>query len=134
MSDPRQIRNISYKNFCDINSLIGKTLTTIEKTKDEESIYELIFTCLDGKKYIMWHDQDCCESVELHEVIGDLDVLLNTPIIMAEEISNSNETKYGSETWTFIKLATINGYVTLRWWGRSNGYYSEHVNFAVLPD
>ena len=134
MSDPRQIRNISYKNFRDINSLIGKTITIIEKTKYEESIYELIFNCLSGEKYIMWHDQDCCESVELHEVIGDLDVLLNTPIIMVEEISNSNETKYGSETWTFIKLATINGYVTLRWWGQSNGYYSEHVNFAVLTD
>jgi hypothetical protein len=122
--------------------LIGKTVTKIvrnDKTKlktvgswsnsvDREE--NLVFYTECGKIYAMHHVQDCCECVSIEDIIGNLDDLVGSPITMAEEVCDgSNEVEYGSETWTFYRFATLKGYVTIRWYGSSNGYYSESVNF-----
>jgi hypothetical protein len=120
--------------FEDISVLIGKTLTSIDRKEDEYDGEELIFTLDTGEKYRMYHWQDCCESVTIEDICGDLNHLVGTPILMAEEVTNSNETEWGSETWTFYKLATIKGSVTIRWYGASNGYYSESVDFEKIED
>jgi MoxR-like ATPase len=58
-------------------------------------------------------------------IIGDLDDLVGPPITMAEEVTqNGEETDWGLSTWAFYKLATNQGYVTIRWFGEPNGYYS----------
>lgn len=118
----------------EIEILKGKTLTEITGKAGDD---ELLFTDSEGIKYRMWHDQDCCESVYLESITGELVDLIGNPILQAEE-STSTDLLDGkpenpdSFTWTFYKLATKKGYVTLRWLGESNGYYSEGVSFEVL--
>ena len=118
--------------------LKGKTITEIsncEKGKDVMSI-----TCSDGSSYQLLHYEDCCESVDIEDVDGEINDLIGTPILLAEEVSNSDENPEGvpvpeyqdSWTWTFYKLSTIKGSVTIRWYGQSNGYYSERVSFVKL--
>lgn len=110
-----------------IDELINKTLVSIDRNYDE-----IYFTTDENKTYKMYHWQDCCESVTIEEIIGDFDDLLNSPITMAEEVSENDEEAYESGTWTFYKFATNKGYVTIRWYGSSNGYYSESVTFEEI--
>lgn len=113
----------------DIEEFLGKTMSGI--TTDGEEIY---FETEDGERYLMYHEQDCCESVYVEDIVGDLDDLIGSPITMAEEVSEKGESEWGTSTWTFYKLATVKGYVTLRWFGESNGYYSESVDIKKLSD
>lgn len=110
--------------------LLGKTLQNVENTGEE-----IIFTLDDGTKCELYHSQDCCEYVRVEDVIGELDDLVGSPILMAEEVSGESPDGFecgDSCTWTFYKLATIKGYVTIRFLGESNGYYSESVSFRSM--
>ena len=123
-----------------IKQLVGKTLTAVEV----DGIYQIVFTVDDGTQYRMYHQQNCCESVTIEDINGDLKDLVGSPILVAEEnISFPQETEdkdddeyacwdMDSVTWTFYKLATIKGYVDIRWYGHSNGYYSERVDFVEV--
>ncbi|WP_422846923.1 DUF7448 domain-containing protein [Acidovorax sp. M14] len=116
------------------SDLLGATLAAIEGLeKDSEFV---VFKTADGREFFMLHDQSCCESVSIESVVGDVADLIGHPLLVAEE-SSSSDTPEGftheyepeSQTWTFYKLATIKGYIDLRWFGSSNGYYSERVDF-----
>lgn len=88
--------------------------------------------------HLFGHPVDCCERVYIEAIDGDLKDLVGHPITMAEEVSESlvetDPVKFlelpdESVTWTFYKFATVKGYVTIRWCGGSNGYYSEGVDY-----
>lgn len=108
----------------------GLTLTSISVGGEA-----VTFTTSDGGRIIMLHMQDCCEDVHLNEIIGDLDDLIGEPLLLAEEVVSDRgdpAPKHAeSWTWTFYKLATRKGYVTLRWLGESSGYYSESVDMCI---
>lgn len=116
----------------EISDLIGKTVSKIDKSDNVIDFYTE-----SGGHYQMYHIQDCCEGVYVEDIIGDLNDLIGSPILKASEDTNSETNPDGvvkeyqeSFTWTFYNLATIKGYVTIRWYGGSNGYYSERVDFV----
>lgn len=115
-----------------ISDLLGVTIASIVVNDAKDRI---VFALNDGRKCLMYHSQDCCESVTVDDIAGDLSDLIGSPILKAEEVvSNQNPPGVTMEdqdsfTWTFYHLATIKGYVTIRWYGSSNGYYSEIVSF-----
>lgn len=120
-----------------VDVLVDQTLTSVGMN---EAMDEITFTTVDGKTYKMLHDQDCCESVKVEDICGDLQDLVGEPIRQAEESTNSKKHPDGhkfqyepeSFTWTFYRFATIKGSVVIRWLGESNGFYSESVDFQEI--
>lgn len=127
----------------EISDLIGKTIVKIGRIDMRFGNDDaLLFYCSDGSKYRMSHERECCEAVSIEDICGDLNDLTGEPIVIAEEISNHEPTSEEDIqrmllveeerficNWTFYKLATRKGYVTIRWYGESNGYYSVGVDF-----
>lgn len=88
---------------------------------------KLLLEFLDGTVVQMFHRQDCCETVTLEDIAGNLDSLIGSPIIKAEKLQSSIDANT-STTYTFYVIATRLSHVVLRWCGTSNGYYSEEVD------
>jgi len=119
-----------------MQKLIGKILTHVEVNRNNNDD-NIKFFCKDGETYIMHHIQDCCEFVTIEDINGDIDDLIETPIIVSSEVSSNRNIEgldVGDEsfTWTFYKIGTKNGFVEIRWYGQSNGYYSESVTLSKV--
>jgi hypothetical protein len=130
-------------------SLKNQTLSKIEVDTNDEYID---FITTHGNRYRLVHFQDCCEYVTIDDICGDLDDLIGEPLLEVEEIVSETpdhlpavdkvklileDTQNGylvdnSQTWSFYKLRTRKGEVTLRFYGSSNVYYSETVSFIEM--
>lgn len=115
-----------------IPELIGHTLTFI--THEDDS--EIQLHRADGKIVKFYHRQDCCESVFIESIVGDLNDLIGSPILVAE-YTTSDEAPEGAtaieeDLWTFYKFATAKGWIDIRWHGSSNGYYSMDVDMDLI--
>ena len=117
-------------SITDMDDIIGKTPIHSEKTDEQ-----ITFWFSDGMVARWHHNQDCCESVYVEDVTGDWADLMNTPLLVAEERSEekSGDDCFESNTWTFYTFRSVKGSVDVRWHGQSNGYYSESVDFQMLP-
>lgn len=117
------------------NKVIKNILVTKQYGRDmtDDNYDSIKFICTDKCEYEMLHHQDCCETVYIESIVGDLNDLIDYPILIAEEASNRDaEDREEGQTYTFYKLATVKGYVDIRWVGESNGYYSEKVSFIQI--
>lgn len=138
-----------------MSSLVGHTIVAIDTDDAKRNIW---FTLEGGEILRMFHDQDCCESVYIESIVGNLTDLLGTPLLVVEVVSwadgqdgvpppilprreswmddedYADHCTYAVESyrWTFYKFATIRGYVDIRWYGTSNGYYGEGVDLRHI--
>ena len=120
--------------YVNVSEMVGKTFGRIERIGSDD---ELHFHMVDGTHYRMYHSQDCCERVYVEDIVGDLDDLVGSPLVRAEERtsdtsedSDPNAFRDDAYMWTFYEFATIKGSVTIRWYGESNGYYSIGVDLV----
>lgn len=114
-----------------ISCLNGERILSVNGC--EPASYEVIFACESGRKFRMFHQQDCCENVTLQEVVGDSSDLVGLVVDAREESRNATPDEAPeSGTWTFYIIQTDRGCVTLRWLGESNGWYSEEVEFEEM--
>ncbi len=110
-------------------TLPGLTLTEVNEDVSAFAAGERSFS--------LYHEQDCCESVKVHDVKGNVADLIGSPLLdVGEDISSEwpkdvPEPSYvDSCTWTTFTFTTAKGTVVVRWLGESNGYYSESVSFV----
>ena len=59
--------------MAEFSTLTGKLLlaTLVDQNTDE-----IVFITLDGRAYRMYHPQDCCETVTIDDICGELDALV----------------------------------------------------------
>ena len=108
----------------EMSDLVGRVFTKVINNGNELILKN------DKEYFKFYHEQDCCESVSIEDITGDLTDLVDSPILFAEKTVNDDPNASESGTWTFYKLATVKGWVDIRWYGSSNGYYSEGVSLA----
>ena len=130
---------MGYK-YLDASALRGKRIKTITQVGSDRIEIETG----DGKRYVMLHNQGCCESVSIHDISGGtLQDLVGFTITAARESTEKNEwpadaekPEYLNDSWTFTTyefetLATVTP-IRIRWLGQSNGYYGEGVQIEEV--
>lgn len=113
-----------------MNRLLGLVFTAVVQSGEDSIRF------FQGEKacFELTHVQDCCEHVYIESIVGDLTDLQDSPILVSEESSSDDPNADESGTWTFYKLATRKGYVDIRFYGSSNGYYGESACLIELDE
>lgn len=134
---------ITSEIFGEESNISSISLADRQTTGDKDTV---IIGLENGNQVILTHDADCCESVYLIDEDKDnyqsLRDLVGNKLLKIEIKSNSDESLLQPDPsgdvyipmsflWTFVTLYTDKDVVQLRWFGESNGYYSEEVDVYI---
>ena len=113
-----------------VSDLVGHTIKEIRRTSDE-----LIFILESGEACRFYHGQDCSEDVSIDDVVGDLDDLIGSPLLLAEEVAQgtSGRDRHVGRLRQHLHMDVLQvchqqGICDRAMVWQSNGYYSERVN------
>lgn len=107
-----------------LDSLLGQTFSKVHVSDDAVHFY------IEGKlKFKMCHVQECCESVYLGDITGDLDDLVGSPILDAKETYSYS--KEVGECY-FYDIRTLKGSVTFRFMHEYAAMYSSKASLIFV--
>lgn len=110
--------------YHDIDVLKNQRVLSIDKSDDR-----IIFNMEGDKKYVMEHQQDCCERVYVEDFNGDLEDFEDAMIVDAWKSTRDDPNAGETGMWTFYNVQSSKGHLFIRWYGYSNGYYGVGVSF-----
>lgn len=80
--------------------LVGDTINAIDVGYDE-----IKFACADGKIFKMYHVQDCCESVTVDDITGDLEDIWEEKFCF--DLCGFIVTAFKSPNWNYNNLKKL---------------------------
>jgi hypothetical protein len=120
------------KPDCSVEELVGKKIVDLAENHEGD----LTFTMSDGSIYEMGYVPDCCATCVVESGLDDLKAMIGQKLVAVTEDSSKEtpadvkqEYTPESQTWTFYTFRSNKATAQLRWFGSSNGYYSESVTF-----
>ncbi len=119
------------RKHVEFSALVGEVLDAVDIDREKDQI---LLTTRSGRNFLVYHKQDCCETVAISGQDGSFDKLIGKPIVEARDITvdTSEEAAGSSQTTTILVFRVDDQTVISRWIGDSNGYYSESVDIAEL--
>jgi hypothetical protein len=126
-----ELKGKTIKSFERSHRKVNKQSTAIERTTGPWDTVSFVFD--NGDRAEFYHSQDCCETVELTRVFGNVENLVGEPLTIAEDDHPSDpdwhkESYDEHHTWTRYRFGTLKGIVEFWWLGESSGYYGEDVD------
>lgn len=135
-----------------VPAVVGEIIDRVEGLRDGSDSVKLFFRNHMGLRIM--HCPDCCETVEIVDIVGDVSDLVGAPVLEISIVSSTDHPDFvtilegnqgvsvkadrtpidisESSTWSVVKLRTTKGEVNLRWLGQSNGYYSEIPDIVLF--
>jgi hypothetical protein len=120
------------------HTLKGKIITKISVIKQTERIDQIRIE-VGAKNFRLFHDEACCEEVQLVKIIGKIESIIGKKITLAEEDSFEPPWWKGeysefsrTHTWSSYYLEAGTSRLELWFLGQSNGCYSEVLEFQEL--